>query len=155
MEIIARMGKGSRRHGFISAAFALAATLLVGGCVKAPTAPSTIAPYSQTDLRPGTGATAAKGDAIGVNYVGWLYDPSRPDSKGAQFDASVPGTPFAFALGNGAVIKGWDQGIVGMQVGGIRRLVTPPSLAYGGKRKGAIPPDATLVFEVELVSVAH
>lgn len=159
------MGSAPRRR-FAPAVFLLALTSLAAGCVKAPTAPSAIAPYSQTDLRLGTGASAAKGDAIGVNYVGWLYDPSKPDFKGAQVDASTPdtrqrenpdnpGPPFAFALGGGSVIKGWDQGILGMQVGGVRRLVIPPSLGYGGKRKGAIPPYATLIFDIELVSVAH
>jgi len=113
-----------------------------------------IVPYSQTDLKVGDGATAANTNALAVHYIGWLYDSTQPDNKGAQFDANLaPADPFGFALGQGSVIKGWDQGIVGMQVGGIRRLVIPPSLAYGNTRKGAIPPNSSLIFEVELVSV--
>ena len=88
-----------------------------------------------------------------VNYTGWLYDASKLDSKGLQFDSSIGGQPFAFTLGAGQVIQGWDQGVPGMKVGGIRRLVIPPSLAYGAVRYGPIPPDATLVFDISLVDV--
>ena len=158
---------GWMRKVSIGAALCLAAvSLTAAGCGAALTAPSVIAPYSQTDLVAGTGAVAANGNALGVNYVGWLYDSTQPGNKGAQFDASTPQTralakpnnpdpPFGFALGTGSVIKGWDQGIVGMQAGGIRRLVIPPSLAYGNTRKGAIPQNSTLIFEVELVTVAN
>jgi FKBP-type peptidyl-prolyl cis-trans isomerase FkpA len=120
-------------------------------CTPDPTGPSNTAPFSQTDIRAGTGATAIPGKALSVNYVGWLYDPTGPDGKGAQIDAN---TAFAFALGGGSVIKGWDQGIAGMQEGGIRRLVIPPSLGYGGERRDAVPPYATLVFEIELLTVS-
>ena len=122
------------------------------GCGSSPTSPSS-APFSKTDLRVGTGTDAAAGGAITVNYTGWLYDPSKTDGKGPQFDTSVGGTPFSFTLGFGQVITGWDQGLPGMKVGGLRRLVIPPSLAYGAVRNGPIPPNATLVFDVELVSV--
>ena len=122
-------------------------------CSPAPTAVSTSAPYSQADIVPGAGATAASGNTLGVNYTGWLYDTSQPDSKGAQFDASTPGTPFSFKLGSGQVIAGWEQGLVGMHVGGLRRLVIPPSLGYGDTRHGAIPPNATLIFDIALLSV--
>jgi FKBP-type peptidyl-prolyl cis-trans isomerase FkpA len=122
-------------------------------CSPAPTAVTTNAPYTQTDLIPGAGATAASGNTLGVNYTGWLYDASQPQQKGAQFDASTPGTPFSFTIGSGQVIAGWEQGVVGMRVGGLRRLVIPPSLGYGDTRHGVIPPNATLVFDIALLSV--
>jgi len=87
-----------------------------------------------------------------VTYTGWLYDGSKADFKGLVFDSTLGKAPFSFALGAGAVIKGWDQGIPGMKVGGLRRLVIPPSLAYGPTRSGAIPANSTLVFDVGLVS---
>jgi FKBP-type peptidyl-prolyl cis-trans isomerase FkpA len=101
----------------------------------------------------GTGTTAATGNTATVNYTGWLYDSTQPDQHGAQFDSSIGGTPFSFVLGANAVIKGWEQGVPGMKVGGIRRLVVPPSLAYGGTRQDLIPPNATLVFQIELLDV--
>ena len=122
------------------------------GCGNSPTSPSS-APFSKTDLRVGTGTDATAGGVITVNYTGWLYDPSKTDGKGPQFDTSGGGTPFSFTLGFGQVITGWDQGLPGMKVGGLRRLVIPPSLGYGAVRNGPIPPNATLVFDVELVSV--
>lgn len=125
----------------------------VAGCSDSPTAPSNYAPYSQTDLTVGTGGDAASGRLLTVNYTGWFYGESRPEKKGPVFDSSVGGDPFSFTLGAGQVIAGWDQGLQGMRVGGVRRLVIPPSLAYGSSRNGPIPPNATLVFEVELVEV--
>ena len=125
----------------------------VAGCAGSATSPSQTPAFSQIDLRIGDGAPAAGVAALTVNYTGWLYDPSKADQKGAQFDANPVGTPFAFTLGAGAVIKGWDQGVPGMLVGGVRRLVIPPSLAYGANRNSLIPPNATLVFDIELVSV--
>jgi len=133
---------------FAAALFAAAAA----GCGESPTAPST-APYKQTDVRVGTGTEAASGTLVTVIYTGWLYDAAKLDGKGVQFDTSIGGDPFAFTLGAGQVIKGWDQGITGMKVGGLRRLVIPPSLAYGPVRYGPIPPDATLVFDIELTDV--
>jgi FKBP-type peptidyl-prolyl cis-trans isomerase FkpA len=115
----------------------------------APT-PTTSAPYSQTDLVVGTGATAAAGNLVTVGYTGWLHDSSRPDAKGTQFDSNPN---FSFRLGTGAVIRGWDQGVAGMRVGGQRRLVIPPELAYGSQSNGPIPANATLVFDVTLNSV--
>lgn len=88
-----------------------------------------------------------------MNYIGWLYDPARPDQKGTQFDSSIGRGPYSFVLGAGAVIRGWDQGVNGMKVGGVRRLVIPPELAYGASGNGPIPPNSTLVFEVELLDV--
>lgn len=113
--------------------------------------PTTSAPYSQTDLVVGTGATAQSGNLVTVAYTGWLHDSSRPEAKGTQFDSS---TNFSFRLGAGAVIRGWDQGVAGMKVGGQRRLVIPPELAYGNQSPGyPIPANATLVFDVTLNSV--
>ena len=116
-------------------------------------APSVSAPYSQADLRVGTGADAVTGSQASVNYTGWLYDSTRADFKGLRFDTSVGKQVFSFTLGTNQVIQGWDQGVPGMKVGGLRRLVIPPSLGYGATRSGAIPPNATLLFEIELVSV--
>jgi FKBP-type peptidyl-prolyl cis-trans isomerase FkpA len=126
---------------------------VTAGCNNSPASPSTTVQYSQTDLVVGTGAEAAKGSLVTVDYTGWLYDASKPDGKGTQVDTSIGGTPFTFTLGAGQVIAGWEQGVPGMQVGGIRRLVIPPSLAYGGIRNGPIPPNAPLVFEIQLENV--
>jgi len=122
-------------------------------CGDSPTAPLNMARFSHTDLVVGTGAEAAAGKMLTVHYTGWLYNESRTDQKGAQFDSSVGRTPLTFTLGAGQVIQGWEQGFEGMKVGGKRRLVIPPSLAYGGTRRGPIPPNATLVFEIELLAV--
>jgi FKBP-type peptidyl-prolyl cis-trans isomerase FkpA len=132
-----------------------ACVLLAAGCGgTSTTGPSSTAPFSQVDLRVGTGAEAAAGNSLTVNYTGWLYDPTKTDLKGLQFDSSANSTfPFSFTLGRQDVIAGWDRGIVGMKVGGVRKLVIPPSLAYGGVRNNSIPPYTTLVFEVELISI--
>ena len=100
-------------------------------------------------------ASIAAGQRAVVQYTGWLYETSAPDKKGREFDSSRHGgEPFRFALGAGKVIKGWDQGVVGMKIGGRRRLTIPADLAYGDKGAGSvIPPGATLVFEVELVGI--
>ena len=110
--------------------------------------------YTRTDIKVGTGAEAASGRGLSVNYTGWLYDPSRPDLKGRMFDTSKDRGPFNFVLGAGQVIPGWDQGFAGMKVGGTRRLIIPPDMAYGSAGAGGvIPPNATLVFEMELLGV--
>ena len=108
-----------------------------------------------TDVTVGTGPTAAAGQAVGVHYTGWLFDAVAPDNKGRKFDSSRDrGDAFRFNLGGGQVIQGWDQGVVGMKVGGHRRLVLPPELGYGARGAGGvIPPNATLVFDVELLEV--
>jgi FKBP-type peptidyl-prolyl cis-trans isomerase FkpA len=114
-------------------------------------APTTSAPYSQTDLVVGTGAVAITGSNVTVAYTGWLHDSSRTEAKGTQFDSRPS---YTFRLGTGAVIRGWDQGVVGMRVGGQRRLVIPPDLAYGSTSPGApIPPNATLVFDITMNNV--
>lgn len=123
------------------------------GCTGSVATPSGYAPFSQTDLVIGSGAVAVNGKSLTVAYAGWIYDEAGTDRKGPQFDASGADSPFTFVLGNGEVIPGWDQGLVGMQVGGRRRLVIPPLLAYGAFRRGSIPPNATLVFDVDLLSL--
>lgn len=126
-----------------------------GGGGANPGGPSTVPPqpFSATDLRAGTGAEAINGVRVTVNYSGWLYSTTAAENKGTLFDSSVGRAPYAFTLGNREVIRGWDQGIVGMKVGGVRRLVIPPDLAYGSTGQGPIPPNATLVFDVELLNV--
>jgi FKBP-type peptidyl-prolyl cis-trans isomerase FkpA len=107
------------------------------------------------DLKFGTGDVALVPAAVRVHYTGWLYDPKAPEGKGTKFDSSLDrGEPFRFQLGAGQVIRGWDLGVAGMQPGGKRRLVIPPDLGYGERGAGGvIPPNATLVFDVELLNV--
>ncbi len=113
-------------------------------CSDSPSAPTSL---EVQDLVVGTGAVAETGDTITVNYIGRLLG-------GGQFDSSYDrNQPFTFKLGAGQVIAGWDQGLVGMRVGGKRRLTIPPSLAYGDTQYGSIPPNSTLVFDVELLSI--
>lgn len=106
-------------------------------------------------LDEGDGATAQPGQTAVVHYTGWLYDENAPDNRGNKFDSSRDrGQYFEFPLGAGRVIRGWDQGVVGMEVGEVRELTIAPELAYGERGAGdVIPPNATLVFEVELVEL--
>lgn len=121
---------------------------------SAAAAPPARPAYTRTDLQVGTGQAAQKGKQISVHYTGWLYDPSKPDMKGQMFDSSNGREPLDFQLGAGQVIPGWDQGFDGMKIGGRRRLIIPPALAYGvDGAGGVIPPNATLLFEMELVNV--
>lgn len=107
-----------------------------------------------TDLTVGTGAAAAVGDTLIVTYTGWLYNSGKTDNKGTQFDATKPGVGFEVVLGKGRVIPGWDQGLVGMKVGGTRRLTIPSDLGYGPTGSlPTIPAYAGLVFDVSLVTV--
>ncbi len=107
------------------------------------------------DTKQGTGVEAVSGKPVIVHYTGWLYDESKPDKKGAKFDSSRDRqVPFGFFLGAGKVIKGWDDGVAGMKVGGQRTLIIPPSQGYGERGAGGvIPPNATLIFDVELIDV--
>jgi FKBP-type peptidyl-prolyl cis-trans isomerase FkpA len=125
--------------------------VFAAACGDSPTTPSSAITFNQTDLVLGTGADATSGKLLTVDYTGWLYDGSKVDHKGLQFDTSVGKTPFVFTLGAGQVIPGWDQGIPGMKVGGVRQLVIPSSLGYGGVRNGSIPPFATLIFDIQLI----
>lgn len=109
-----------------------------------------------TDTRVGTGVVATNGASVQVLYSGWLYDDRAPDKHGSAFDSSARhgNTPFNFTLGAGQVIPGWDSGVAGMRVGGERTLLIPASLGYGARGAGnAIPPNASLVFDVKLVGV--
>ncbi len=108
-----------------------------------------------TDINEGTGTMAVSGKKVTVHYTGWLFDAAAPETKGRKFDSSRDrGDPFSFPLGAGHVIQGWDRGVAGMRVGGNRRLTIPPEFGYGARGAGGvIPPNATLVFDVELLAV--
>jgi FKBP-type peptidyl-prolyl cis-trans isomerase FkpA len=116
---------------------------------------SGITTLQSQDVTPGTGAEAIKGRTVRVHYTGWFYDASKANTRGTKFDSSKDrNEPFEFRLGGGEVIPGWDQGVAGMKVGGTRVLTIPPSLGYGASGAGGvIPPNATLVFEVDLLDV--
>lgn len=138
----------------------------VGACAQSAT-PAKAAPSSAVaamgaptvlktiDRKVGTGALAESGQPVAVHYTGYLYDAAAPDNKGKKFDSSVDRkVPFGFIVGAGRVIKGWDEGVPGMKVGGQRTLIIPPDKGYGERGAGdAIPPNATLLFDVELMSV--
>jgi len=151
---------------------ALALTFAVGGCathdtksvseaaVASPAAPAKacVPPPTEMvvkDLKPGTGDTARFRSAVLVSYTGWLYDGCAPEFKGEMFDTSSGKAPISFMLGAGRVIRGWDEGIIGLKEGGRRLLIIPPEKAYGarGGPGGKIPPNATLVFEVGLEKI--
>ncbi len=136
----------------VTRCLSLTALLITISCSGSNTsAPSTSnGTFTQTDLVVGTGATADTGSVATVTYSGWLYDTSKVDGKGTFFDG---GSGFTFTLGAGSVIAGWDQGVVGMRVGGQRRLIIPPDLAYGSSGRAPIPPNATLVFDITLTAV--
>jgi FKBP-type peptidyl-prolyl cis-trans isomerase len=128
----------------------------VAGCdfgkTSGPTAPDqSSVVYSQTDITVGTGTEATAGSNATVQYGAWLYSDTGADHKGTQIDANQ----FSFVVGTGQVLKGFDQGVLGMKVGGQRRLIVPPALAYGsnGNPQGGIPPNAALVFDVALTAV--
>ncbi|MGH7803911.1 MAG: FKBP-type peptidyl-prolyl cis-trans isomerase [Candidatus Binatia bacterium] len=112
----------------------------------------TVSGLQYEDVKEGTGAEAKAGCNASVHYTGWLYENGQ---AGKKFDSSKDrGSPFRFPLGGGRVIRGWDEGVQGMKIGGVRRLVIPPDLGYGARGAGgAIPPNATLLFEVELLGV--
>jgi FKBP-type peptidyl-prolyl cis-trans isomerase len=116
---------------------------------------SNITELISNDDAAGSGNEAVAGRQVVVHYTGWLYDESKADRKGNKFDSSRDsGQPFTFRLGAGQVIRGWDQGVAGMKVGGKRTLTIPPEMGYGSQGAGGvIPPNATLLFEVELLDV--
>lgn len=117
--------------------------------------PSNITEVIKADTVVGGGSEAQPGRQVTVHYTGWLYDASRDDRKGRKFDSSRDRQePFSFRLGAGQVIRGWDEGVAGMRVGGRRTLTIPPEYGYGARGAGGvIPPNATLVFDVELLDV--
>jgi FKBP-type peptidyl-prolyl cis-trans isomerase FkpA len=122
--------------------------------VAAAAAPA-VASLQSVVLKPGDGPPISAGQIATVQYTGWLYETSAKDNKGKRFDSSFDsGKPFSFPLGTGSVIKGWDQGVLGMKVGESRRLVIPADLAYGDAGAGGvIPPGATLVFDIDLLKI--
>lgn len=125
------------------------------GATQAPTAAADVNTLGKNDRTAGAGAEARPGMMVSVHYTGWLYDPSAPETRGRKFDSSKDrGQPFEFQLGKGDVIAGWDEGVAGMKVGGTRILTIPSAMGYGARGAGAdIPPNAGLVFEVELLGV--
>jgi FKBP-type peptidyl-prolyl cis-trans isomerase len=135
-------------------ALAIAAAVPLRGRVDAATNQVIEMPngLKYTDTKTGDGATATPGNKVSVHYTGWLYNNA---AKGAKFDSSVDrGQPFQFTLGAHQVIAGWDEGVAGMKVGGKRTLIIPPELGYGARGAGGvIPPNATLMFDVELLGV--
>lgn len=140
------------RQFLTASGFALLAAC--GGKPSAVPPPRPVSSLEILELQPGTGAAIAAGQQAVVQYTGWLYEASAHDKKGQQFDSSLTsGQPFRFVIGSGQVIKGWDQGVLGMKVGGQRRLTVPPDLAYGEGGAGPIPPGATLIFDVNLIGI--
>ncbi|MES1981872.1 MAG: FKBP-type peptidyl-prolyl cis-trans isomerase [Pseudomonadota bacterium] len=135
--------------------------LAISAALLLPLAPasaddsSAVKTLTKIDSKVGTGAEAVPGKEVSVHYTGWLYSAAKPDHKGNKFDSSVDrGQPFNFPLGGGQVIAGWDQGVAGMKVGGKRTLIIPPAMGYGARGAGgAIPPNAALVFDVELLKI--
>jgi len=129
----------------------------VAACGAKPVAAPALGPQALEiiEVKAGDGVSVAAGQRAVLQYTGWLYDASALEHKGKQFDSSRGGPePFRFVLGTGEVIKGWDQGVAGMKVGGQRRLIIPPDLAYGDRGAGGvIPPGATLVFDVDLLAI--
>jgi len=135
--------------------FTLAACSQDGSQEEAPAEPTAVVEESGLKIettKEGSGRAAEAGDWVTVHYTGWLYDETAPDNRGDKFDSSVDRDEhFAFMLGAGHVIKGWDEGVEGMLIGETRILTIPPEMGYGDRGAGAvIPPGATLVFEVEL-----
>lgn len=133
---------------------AAATSYAVGQDTPAPAA-EVANPLVKVDNVVGTGKEAAAGNTVSVHYTGWLYKPMLVKQRGKKFDSSVDrGEPLVFPLGAGKVIKGWDQGVAGMKVGGKRTLIIPSEMAYGSRGAGAmIPPNADLIFDVELMDV--
>lgn len=153
--------------GSASLAALLSATATIGLALPAYSQPSGTPPATisskldakgkelqKIDVKVGSGAEAVKGKNVSVHYTGWLYDPAT-SQKGAKFDSSRDrNDPFVFPLGKGQVIRGWDEGVQGMKVGGQRTLIIPPDMGYGERGAGGvIPPNATLIFDVELLEI--
>jgi len=150
-----------RAHGRLLALILIVATTACGGSdaryteEQAARSRTTIETVQMRDVTVGTGESAEPGRRLVVHYSGWLYDSAAPDHRGLAFDSSRPrGRPYDFVLGAAEVIPGWERGVAGMKEGGTRELTIPSRLAYGAAGSPpAIPPDATLVFEIELMDV--
>lgn len=159
LALILVLGTGEGATKMVEISPTPVATVTPEGQTPAPTAPAnppevqgteitTDSGLKYIDIQAGTGAAPAPGDTVAVHYTGWLAD------GGTKFDSSLDrGEPFQFALGQGQVIKGWDEGLSTMKVGGKRRLIIPPGLGYGANAQGSIPANSTLIFDVELVEV--
>lgn len=134
---------------------ALTLSLLAAGCTPSGPPPGgTIASFERIDTQTGIGTEATPGSKVTVHYTGWIYDERTESKHGKTFDSSVGrGQPFSFELGGGQVIRGWDDGVAGMKVGGKRTLMIPPALGYGDRKVGPIPAGSSLVFDVELLDV--
>lgn len=143
------------KHLMRSLLLAASLTLLAACTPAGPPPGGSVAELQRLDTQAGTGAVATSGSDVSVHYTGWLYDENAPQQRGMKFDSSVDrGQPFTFLLGAGQVIRGWDDGVAGMKVGGKRTLLIPADLGYGSKGAGGvIPPGASLVFDVELLDV--
>ncbi len=144
----------------IVAVTALGLLAACGGKQSAPGSPAVtqtkaVDTLDIVELQPGSGAAVVTGQTAVVQYTGWLYETAAPDKKGKEFDSSRNGgQPFRFVVGAGQVIKGWDQGLLGMKVGGRRRLIIPADLGYGDTGAGGvIPPGAALIFDIDLVAI--
>jgi len=143
----------------LTALFAAPAFAVASNATAAPPLqnlpPEPVSALVTIDRVVGSGVEAKPGQRVQVHYTGWLYSPSAEDGRGKKFDSSKDsGRPFVFPLGAGRVIQGWDQGVAGMRVGGQRVLIIPAALGYGARGAGGvIPPNATLIFEVELLSL--
>ncbi len=138
----------------LTCAAALAVCSGCGGSSSNPIAPIPGATFSQVDLVVGGGTQVQSGSRLSITYTGWLYDANnRTDQKGTQFDTNAGGTPYVFVVGAGLVIRGVDQGVIGMRVGGTRRIIIPPDLGYGSAANGPIPANSTLIFEITAVDV--
>lgn len=135
----------------------LLALSALAGCAPSapPVAPTDpIASFSQIDSVQGSGPAAQPGQKVSVHYTGWLFDADAPLQRGSKFDSSLDrGQPFTFTVGAGQVIRGWDEGVAGMQVGGKRTLMIPPGYGYGARAMGPLPANASLVFDVELLKI--
>jgi FKBP-type peptidyl-prolyl cis-trans isomerase FkpA len=148
-----------KRINFLPLAIFLLASIFSTTACSEQAAPkmetSNMTELIKTDVKLGAGDLATAGKNVSVHYTGWLYDETATDHHGKKFDSSRDrGQPFEFPLGAGHVIKGWDQGVEGMKVGGQRTLIIPAALGYGARGAGGvIPPNATLVFDVELLGV--
>ena len=136
----------------LAASLSCAPAIVLAATVPAAASPAAMA-LKKIDNVVGSGKLAATGSTVTVHYTGWLYAPKADKQHGTQFDSSRDGAPFTFTLGAGKVIPGWDQGVAGMKVGGKRTLVIPAALGYGARGIGPIPPNANLIFDVELLDV--
>jgi len=146
------------KPSFYALVISLAASLACAPHIALAATPATPATAATTGLQKidnvvGTGNLAVAGSTVSVHYTGWLHAPQAALQHGAQFDSSRERTPFTFVLGAGKVIPGWDQGVAGMKVGGKRTLIIPAALGYGARGAGPIPPNANLIFDVELLGV--